>query len=290
MSEEDSHLQSRSWLERLTQAFSNNKEPSDLPDLREWLAQAHQRQIIDHETLLMIQGVLDISQLRVRDIMIPRSQMVVVYEDQSLEDFLPVMIESSHSRFPVMGDDEDKVLGILFAKDLLRFHKSLTEKSFVLHDIIRPAILVPESKRLDALLQEFKKTQQHMAIVVDEYGSVAGLVTIEDILEQIVGDIEDEFDIADEEYIKLLNGNRYAINALTPIEELNGYFNLAFDDTEYDTIGGLIAKTLGHLPKRGESVTINNIRFEVIHADSRRIRMLEANVNKKSPTTDIHED
>lgn len=290
MSDEDSHLQSRSWLERLTQAFSNTKEPSDLPDFREWLTQAHQRHIIDHETLLMMQGVLDISQLRVRDIMIPRSQMAVIYEDQPLEDFLPIMIESSHSRFPVMGDDEDKVLGILFAKDLLRYRTNLTEESFDLHDIIRPAILVPESKRLDALLQEFKKTQQHMAIVVDEYGSVAGLVTIEDILEQIVGDIEDEFDIADEEYIKLLNGNRYAINALTPIEEFNEYFALDFDDTEYDTIGGLIAQTLGHLPKRGESVTINNVRFEVIHADSRRIRMLEANINKKLPTTETEEN
>lgn len=281
MNDEDS-LQSRSWLERLTQAFSNTKEPSDLPDFREWLTQAHQRQIIDHETLLMMQGVLDISQLRVRDIMIPRSQMIVIDEEKSLEEFLPIMIESSHSRFPVMGNDDDKVLGILFAKDLLRYHTPESQASFEILDIIRPAILVPESKRLDALLQEFKKTQQHMAIVVDEYGSVSGLVTIEDILEQIVGDIEDEFDIADEEYIKLLNGNRYAINALTPIEEFNEYFGLDFNDSEYDTMGGIIAQTLGHLPKRGETAVINQIRFEIVHADSRRIRMLEANINKKS--------
>ncbi len=262
----------RSWLDRLSSALQ--KEPQDKDRLFEELKDPKYSHLLDADALAMIEGVLDVSEMQVRDSMIPRSHMVVVEFDESPDEFLPKIIASAHSRFPVIGENKDEVIGILLAKDLLRYTFD-SDAQFNLKDIIRPAVFVPESKRLDVLLQEFRLKRNHMAIVVDEYGGVAGLVTIEDVLEEIVGEIEDEHDIAEAANIQALTEQQYAVQALTPIEEFNEHFNAQLSDEEFDTIGGLVVHSFGHLPKKDEEVTIGNFHFKVLLADKRRLRLLE---------------
>lgn len=268
---QESHGEHRSWLERLTHFISG--EPEDRDDLLELLRTAQKRQLIEPEALSMIEGVLQVSELRVRDITIPRSQMVVVPQDAEIETVFPLVAESAHSRYPVIGDDRTEVVGILLVKDLLL--QSLKDRSKVVRDVMRPALYVPESKRLNVLLREFRATRSHMAIVVDEYGAAAGLVTIEDVLEQIVGEIEDEHDFGDEEYIFRKNDREFTLKALTPIEDFNEYFGADLPDDELDTIGGLIVHHLGHVPKRGEKAELGPFRFIVMRTDSRRVELLK---------------
>ncbi len=248
-------------------------EPESQEELVQILKQARRHHLMDGEALSMMEGVLQVSELRVRDIMIPRARMVVVERDKPLDDILPVIIESAHSRFPVIGDDRSEVVGILLAKDLLQFCGS-NARRFNMRDILRSAVFVPESKRLNVLLKEFRRSRNHMAIVVDEYGAAAGLITIEDVLEQIVGEIEDEYDFDEGAYILKRGEGRYTAKAHTTIEEFNEFFGTDFPDEDYDTIGGMVINRLGHLPKRGESVEIGGFRFTVVRADSRKIRLL----------------
>jgi magnesium and cobalt transporter len=264
---------SRSWLERLS--FALLGEPKDREQLVELLRDAQQRELLDPEALTMIEGVLQVAEMQVRDIMVPRAQMAVVERDAALDKILPIVIESAHSRFPVIGDNRDEVVGILLAKDLLAYYGQDNAKNFNVRDILRPAVFIPESKRLNVLLKEFRASRNHMAIVVDEYGGVAGLVTIEDVLEQIVGEIVDEHDIEEDAYIKKHNDNVYAVKALTPIEEFNHYFFAEFSDDEFDTIGGLVMNRFGRLPRRGEVISIDRFRFKILNADSRRIHLLQ---------------
>ena len=213
--------------------------------------------------------------MHARDIMIPRSSLVVVAEDQTLEELLPVIVESRHSRFPVIGDNVDDIKGILHAKDLLPLLLPENQQTFAMRDCIRPALLIPESKRLNVLLQEFRTNRNHMALVVDEYGQISGAVTIEDVLEQIVGEIEDEHDVDDDSFVKQLEPNTFHVKANTTIEDFNEYFATEFSDEEFDTIGGLVLHQLGHLPERGECIVFAGMRFEVLNAESRRIRLLK---------------
>lgn len=276
----------KSWLERLSQALL--REPRDREQLVSLLRHASENKIFDTYALAMIEGVLQVSEMQVRDIMIPRAQMVVVEEDASLTQFLPTITESQHSRFPVIGENRDEVVGILLAKDLLRFVFDSKEK-FNIKEILRPAIFIPESKRLNVLLREFRANRNHMAIVVDEYGGISGLVTIEDVLEQIVGEIQDEYDTQEEDNIKKLNKNQYNVKAITPIEDFNKQFRTDFSDEEFDTIGGFVLKQFGHLPKRGEAVTVKKLTFKVLHADNRRIRLLRVTVTKPKKKTQTKE-
>ncbi len=272
MSDETANKTSKSWLERLSQVLL--RKPQDRQQLINVLRNAETRQLLDAQALDMIEGVLQISDMHVRDIMITRSQMVVVEQKQNPETFLPTVIESGHSRFPVIADSKDEVIGILLAKELLKyvFHQA-EESDFNIVDSLRPCIYVPESKRLDSLLKEFRLNHNHMAIVLDEYGSVAGLVTIEDILEQIVGNIEDEYDSDEinDKCITKIGEQLFNISATTPIDEFNNYFATDFDDSTFDTIGGLILQKLGHVPIIGERVTIDKLQFEIKKADGRRI-------------------
>jgi magnesium and cobalt transporter len=270
MSEEQTG-EHRSWLERIGLFFTG--EPEDREDLLELLRAAQKRNLIEAEALSMIEGVMQVSELKVRDIMIPRAQMVVVSQDAELETVFPLVAETAHSRYPVIGEDRTEVVGILLVKDLL-IH-SLQDKTKLVKEIMRPVQFVPETKRLNVLLKEFRTTRSHMAIVVDEYGAAAGLVTIEDVLEQIVGEIEDEHDFGEEEYIFRKNDREYTLKALTPIDEFNDYFYVDFSDEEFDTIGGLIVHQLGHVPKKGEKVDIDRFRFIVLRADSRRVHLLK---------------
>jgi len=263
----------RSWFERISQALLGD-ELQDREDLTKLLHDAASRSLIDVDALAMIEGVLQVSEMRVRDIMIPRSQMVVVERDVEPEQFLPVITESAHSRFPVIGDSKDEVVGILLAKDLLTYFQDGHKENFQVRDILRPAVFVPESKRLNVLLKEFRSSRNHMAIVVDEYGGVAGLVTIEDVLEQIVGEIEDEHDVEEEAFIRKFRDTSYTVKALTPIAEFNEHFGTQFSDEEFDTIAGLVTHHFGRLPRRGESLSLENMRFKVLRADSRRIHLL----------------
>ena len=262
----------RGWLERLGQALSG--EPRDRDDLVEVLRDAQQRALLDADQLAMIEGALHVSEMQVRDIMIPRSQMVVVRRDSELRELLPPVIESGHSRFPVIGDNRDDVIGILIAKDLLRYFSEDAGKRLDMRELMRPALFVPESKRLDVMLKEFRSSRNHLAVVVDEYGGVAGMVTIEDVLEQIVGEIDDEHDIDEDSFILSQREGASIVKALTPIEDFNEHFLTDFGDEEFDTIGGLVAHMFGHVPRRGEQVIIGRQRFEVIRADNRRIHLL----------------
>ncbi len=264
----------KNWLDRLGQVFLS--EPKDREELVTILREAHERNLFDTSALAMIEGVFQVSELQVRDIMIPRSQMVVVEEENSVQEMLPTIIESAHSRFPVIGDSRDEVVGVLLAKDLLRFLSEQNTEEFNIKDILRSAFIVPESKRLNILLNEFRNTRNHMAIIVDEYAGVSGLVTIEDVLEQIVGDITDEHDLEEDKYITYSEDDKYAlVKALTPIEEFNEFFESSFKDNEFDTIGGLVTNNFGCVPKRNESVVIDGFKFEVISADSRRLHLLK---------------
>jgi len=262
----------RSWLGRLGQAFSG--EPQDRDELVEVLRDAERRGLLDGDVLAIVEGALNVSDLQVREIMIPRSQMVVVRAEAPPEEFVKVVVDSGHSRFPVVGDSRDEVEGILLAKDLLAYFASEGDRDLDLDDVMRPVVYIPESKRLNVLLAEFKSSRNHMAIVVDEYGGVAGLVTIEDVLEQIVGEIDDEHDAAEERWIRRLDSGEYTVKALTPIEDFNEYFDTSFSDEEFDTVAGLVIKAFGHLPKRGESMQIDGMSFRVLRADQRRVHLL----------------
>lgn len=253
------------------------QEPKNREDLVEVIRNSEENELIDSDTKEMIEGVMEISELRVRDIMIPRPQIVFIDAEQSLDSCLDVIIESAHSRFPVIRDGKDTIEGILLAKDLLKYLRSDSE-AFEIEAVLRPVVIVPESKRVDRMLKEFRSERFHMAIVVDEFGAVSGLVTIEDILEQIVGDIEDEFDEEEAEPIRQLSQHTYAVLALTDIEKFNEQFAVDFDDEEVDTVGGLVMKAFGHLPKRGEEIELEGMMFKVTSADSRRLIQLRVTV------------
>jgi len=259
----------REWIGDL---FSG--EPDNVSELLEILQDAAQRQLIEVDALNMIFGALHVSDMHARDIMIPRSALVVVEEDQQPAEFLPTVIESRHSRFPVVGDDLDDIKGILHAKDLLPLVLQEGTQRFNMKDSIRPAAVVPESKRLNVLLQEFRTNRNHMALVVDEYGQISGAVTIEDVLEQIVGEIEDEHDVDDDSFVKQLEPCTFHVKATTTIEDFNEYFGEGFSDEEFDTIGGIVLQAFGHVPELGETVELGVLRFEVLNADSRRLRLL----------------
>ncbi len=263
----------RGWLERLGHALKGELKRRE--DLLEALQEAARNHVIDNDALAMIEGVLGVSEMQVREIMIPRSQMVVVERDADLQDILRIVVESAHSRFPAVGENRDEVVGILLAKDLLPLFLHGEEARFNLRDILRPAVFIPESKRLNVLLKEFRASRNHMAIVVDEYGGVAGLVTIEDVLEQIVGEIEDEHDIADDVYIYEHRNGEYIVKAMTPIEDFNEHFGTDYENEEFDTIGGLVMHAFAHLPKRGESIRIGDYLFKVLRASNRRIHLLQ---------------
>jgi magnesium and cobalt transporter len=265
-----------SWLNRIRQVLA--REPGDRVELVELLRTAQHQGLFDTDALTMIEGVLQVSEMQVRDIMIPRSQMVVVARETRPDEFLPVVVGSGHSRFPVIGESRDEVVGILLAKDLLRYTDELQRNVFNVREVLRPAVFIPESKRLNILLKEFRSSRNHMAIVVDEYGGVSGIVTIEDVLEQIVGEIEDEHDVEEDAYIIEHSPTHYTVNALTFIEDFNEYFNTRFSDDGFDTIGGLVTNRIGHLPKRGERVTIDNMLFKVARANKRRILFLDLTV------------
>lgn len=261
----------KNWWDRLN--LKHFGAPKSREQLSALLREALSRELIKPDVLEMMEGVLQVAEMQVRDIMIPRSQMVVVERDQGLREILPVVIGSAHSRFPVVGDSRDEVAGILLAKDLLRYCAS--EESFEIRDILRPAVFVPESKRLNVLLREFRDSRNHIAIVVDEYGGVSGLLTIEDVLEQIVGEIDDEHDFEDDAFIVRHTDNRYVIKGLTPIEEFNNRFDTGYSDNDHETVGGMVIQRIGRLPKRGETVNIDDFQFKVTRADNRRVHLLQ---------------
>ncbi len=265
----------RSWFKRLGQALLG---PRDREQLVALLRDAEQRNLLDADALLMIEGVLAVSEMRVRDIMVPRSQMAVVERDAHPRAILPVVIESAHSRFPVIGASKDEVVGILLAKDLLAYFAEEGGENFRVRDVLRPAVFIPESKRLNVLLREFRASRNHMAIVVDEYGGVAGLVTIEDVLEEIVGEIADEHDIEEEDFITEHSATNFTVKALTPIQEFNQRFGADFSDEEFDTIGGVLMHHFGRLPKRGETLSLGRLRFKVLRADSRRLHLIQVSL------------
>jgi magnesium and cobalt transporter len=269
------------FIERLTSLLL--REPEDRAQLMQTLHAAYERNLMDADALTIIEGALAASETRVTDVMVPRAQMDVIDIDDPLLETLPEIIEAAHSRFPVIDGDRDNILGILLAKDLLRLH---TEEHFELRDWLRPAVFIPESKRLNVLLREFRVSRNHMAIVVNEYGGVAGLVTIEDVLEQIVGDIEDEYDFDEaHDNIRLDSAGRYRVKARTEIEDFNAAFSTSFSDQEFDTVGGLVLRHLGRVPKRNESVEIDGVRFQVLRADSRRLYTLLVDLPKPAPVT-----
>jgi magnesium and cobalt transporter len=265
----------KSWIEKIVHLLTG--EPQDQEDLLDILREARENRLLDTEALIMIEGVLQVSQLRVRDIMIPRVQMVVVPKEAELETIFPLVVESGHSRYPVIDGDRSKVVGILLIKDLLAH--VLKNKHLLVQDIMRPASVVPESKRLNVLLKELRTNGNHMAIVVDEYGQTAGSVSIEDVLEQIVGEIEDEHDDDDDDnYVTQRNEHEYMIKALMPIDEFDEYFSTQLTTDEYDTVGGFIVNQLEHMPKKGESLLVDNLRFEVIRADTRRVHLIKLKI------------
>lgn len=263
----------RSWLDKLLHAFS--AEPKSRDELMEIIKDAADNHLLDQEALSIIEGAMDVSSLQAREIMVPRSHIVAIRIEDSPQEYLPKIIESGHSRFPVIGDNIDDVRGILLAKDLLPLALKGTD-NFNIETILRPANVIPESKRVNVLLREFRENRYHMALVMDEYGGITGLLTIEDILEEIVGEIEDETDEDEEtsDYIKRVSENDYIIKALTPIESFNDVFGTAFSDQDFDTIGGILMQEFGHLPKRNEIVQVDNLEFRVLYADNRQIHLL----------------
>ena len=266
-----------SLLERLSALIM--REPEDREQLIELLRSAYERNLLDADALAMIEGVMQVSEMQARDIMVPRSQMDVIDINESPGQFIPMVIQTAHSRFPVIGTNKDDVLGILLAKDLLRYYAG--EEEFNVREMLRPAVFIPEAKPLNVLLKEFRKNRNHIAIVVDEYGGVSGLITIEDVLEQIVGDIEDEYDFDDiEDNIVQEKGGQYRVKALTEIADFNSVFGTTYDDEEFDTIGGVVLQRFGRVPKRGEQISFDNLTFKVLRADSRRLYLLQ--VTRKS--------
>ncbi|MEE2730981.1 MAG: transporter associated domain-containing protein [Pseudomonadota bacterium] len=263
----------KGFLDKLANFLSG--EPQSQSDILEILTNAHHSGLVESEALGIFQGALQVSDMQVREIMIPRAQCIVINSSAKPDEYLPPIIESAHSRFPVYGESPDDIIGILLAKDLLDLaYKGKLEKT-QLKDLIRPATLVPESKRLNVLLREFRQTRTHMAVVVNEYGKMSGLVTIEDVLEQIVGEIDDEHDFDDDYMIKESDDNDFVVKAVTPIDEFNEHFATKFNEDEYDTIGGIVLSHFGHLPKRDESVNIGKYNFTVLNADNRAIRLLK---------------
>jgi len=279
---------SLTWVQRMGQGLL---EPQDQEQLIELIRSASERHIIDAEALSIVEGALSVSQMQARDVMIPRSQVVMVSRDASAEETLKLITEMAHSRYPVIDDDRDDVIGILLAKDLLAAVVSADRFEFDLREIMRPAVFIPESKRLNVLLREFRARRNHMAIVVDEYGGVAGMVTIENVLEQIVGEIEDEHDIDDDAPILKHDDSSYTIKALTSVEDFNEYFSNDWSDDDFDTVGGFVMNHFGHLPARDEQVTIGNFKFTVMRADNRRIHLVEMTVlNKESVTSGLDDE
>ncbi|EEF80715.1 Magnesium and cobalt efflux protein CorC [Methylophaga thiooxydans] len=263
---------SQSWVRKLSNLFL---EPQDQEQLIELMRSASERHILDSEALSIVEGALSVSQMQARDIMLPRSQVVMVSRDAPAEETLKLVTETAHSRFPVIDDDRDDVIGILLAKDLLSAVVSSGEFKFELRELLRPAVFIPESKRLNVLLREFRARRNHMAIVVDEYGGVAGIVTIENVLEQIVGEIEDEHDIDDDAPILQRNEDTYTIKALTMVEDFNEFFETEWSNEDFDTVGGYVMNQFGHLPERGEQITIDQFQFTVLRADNRRVYLLK---------------
>ena len=263
-----------SWVQRLSQVLF---DPKDQEQLIELIRSASERDILDAESLSIVEGALHVSQMQARDVMIPRSQVVMLSRHAPAHDILKLIVDSAHSRFPVMDDNRDSIIGILLAKDLLAKVVAAGEFAFDLRELIRPAIFIPESKRLNVLLREFRTDRNHMAIVADEYGGVAGIVTIEDVLEQIVGDIEDEHDIDDDMLILKRNDTTYTIKALAKIAHFNDYFQVNWND-DFDTVGGLVMNKFGHLPERNERITIDGFEFIVTRSDNRRIHLLEVHI------------
>jgi magnesium and cobalt transporter len=272
MSNDNKPVERRGWLTRLRQQISG--EPADRDELVEELREATERGLVDSDALEMLEGVLAVGDLHVRDIMVPRSQMTVVHRDDASSKLLPIVTESGHSRFPVLGEDRDQVVGILLAKDLLRYFAADKAADFDIREVVRPAVFVPESKRLNVLLKELRTSRHHMAIVIDEYGGVAGLVTIEDVIEQIVGDIADEYDVEEDQEIRRESARQFTLKALTRIDEFNSYFATRFSDDEFDTVGGLVAHQFGRLPRRGEAIVIDGFEFRIIKVDHRRIDLM----------------
>jgi magnesium and cobalt transporter len=272
---------SKGWLEKLGQIFSD--EPQTKEDVSQLLKEATDNGLIDPNTQNMIDGVMGIADLRIRDIMIPRSQMITLDVLDKPEDFIPAMIESGHSRFPVVSEDKDHIEGILLAKDLLSLLID-RDQEIDLAALLRPVVVVPESKRVDTLLKEFRQNRYHMAIVVDEYGGVSGLVTIEDILELIVGEIEDEFDSEENQTdaIRQVSKHVFMVQALTELSEFNEYFETSFDEEEADTIGGIVLHQFGHMPEKGEEVEIEGLQFKIHTADTRRIQQITVTIPKQS--------
>ena len=268
----------KTLLERLGEAFS--PAPGNRRRVMEMLREAEEKDIFDAEALNIMFGALQVSDLCARDILIPRSQLKCVSVEASPEEFLPVLIESKHSRFPVIGDDEDDVRGVLHAKDLLPLALGGELESFDIKDHMRVAAVVPESMRLNALLKEFRSLRQHMAMVVDEYGHTSGAVTIEDVLEQIVGEIEDEHDVNEEVYVKPFGNDTFSIKAQMPLDEFNAYFGSELDDDGVETIGGVVMRLLGHVPQQDEQVHIGDMKFTVLNAESRRVRLLRMELQR----------
>ena len=261
------------WLKKIAQGFVG--EPQNRKELLSVLREAAERGLVEPDALGMLEGVLEVGDLQVRDIMIPRAQMVFVRRDDPFSKLLPVVVESGHSRFPVMDEDRDDIVGILLAKDLLRLFANESLERFDIREFMRPVVFVPESKRLNVLLKEFRHNRNHMALVVDEYGGVSGLVTIEDVIEQIVGDIDDEFDVEDDHNIRKEAERQFTVRGVTRIEEFNEYFGAHLSEEEgFDTVAGLLMKQLGRLPRRGEAATIDGFEIRVTRADRRRIDSL----------------
>ena len=268
----DRSSEHRTWLERITQAFVH--EPRNREELLEVLQDAHENHLLDRQALSIVEGAIQVADLQVRDIMVPRSQMVSIRAEQTPREFLPMIIEAAHSRYPVIGEGPDDVLGILLAKDLLPLMLQDPDQPFDIKPLLRPATFVPESKRLNVLLREFRSTRNHMALVIDEYGGVAGLVTIEDVLEQIVGDIEDEHDVEEDSYIKPLPSGDFIVKALTPLDSFNEFFESEFPEETFENVGGLVVNAFGHLPKRNEVTEIGGYRFRILTADSQNVHLL----------------
>ncbi len=269
---DDSSSKSPNFLERLLNRISGDA-PESPEDIVQWLRMAARREVVDADTLARLESVLDFSDLEVRDVMITRSQMDVIKSDDSVERIVAYAIDTAHSRFPVIGEDKDEILGILHAKDLLKYFAQ--PEQFHLKNVLRPAVFVPEGKSLNTLLKEFRDQRNHMAVVVDEYGGISGLVTIEDVLEQIIGDIEDEFDEDDSaDHITQVADGRFRVQAVTEIADFNAHFKTDYDDEEVDTIGGLIIQALNRLPERGEKITIGDWQFTVARVDARRLHTL----------------
>ena len=261
-----------SWIDKITRLFTST--PKTREDINQFFVLAKEHQLLDEDEFTIMQGALEVTDIQVREVMVPRSRMIMIKATDTPAEFLPDVIKSAHSRFPVMGEDNDDVLGILHAKDLLPLILEAGHNDFDISTYIRPVHKVPESRRLNKLLHDFRTTRNHMAIVIDEYGGVSGLITIEDVLEEIVGEIEDEFDVEEDESIKRLSDNDFLVKGHTTIEDFNKLFNADMDDSEYDTIAGLVTHQFGYIPQRNEAVDIGSFNFRILHADKRRVHLL----------------